>query len=57
MQSCLKRLDRRARLELTVLVQDTNEFGVLTAGNIVRTYFRPIIGVAYFVGDFFKYTT
>ena len=35
--------------------QSTNEFGVITPGNVIRTYFGPTRGAAYFLDDYAKY--
>jgi len=35
--------------------QTTNEFGVVTPGNVIRTYLAPTRGPAYFLDDYERF--
>lgn len=42
--------------DIVKYLQDTNEFGVITPNNIIRTYFNPTGGAKYFLNDIYKWT-
>jgi pyocin large subunit-like protein len=42
--------------DLVKYLQDTNEFGVLTPNNVIRTYMNPSGGANYFLKDIYKWT-
>jgi hypothetical protein len=41
--------------DVAYYLQDTNEFGVLSNANVIRTYFAPVRGAAYFLNDVLRY--
>jgi hypothetical protein len=44
----------RASGDVVHYMAETNEFGVLTAGNVIRTYFQPVEELNYFIAELLK---